>query len=50
MLEPTSHTCFDGELPVGAGEPGPVTKRIQQRFMATVRGELEQYRRWLEFT
>jgi branched-chain amino acid aminotransferase len=35
--------------PVGAGRPGPVTKRAQQLFMDTVTGKLETHREWLEF-
>jgi branched-chain amino acid aminotransferase len=35
--------------PVGAGRPGPVTKRAQQLFMDTVTGKLEAHREWLEF-
>jgi branched-chain amino acid aminotransferase len=32
---------------IGAGAAGPITKAIQQRFMATVRGELPDARGWL---
>ncbi len=39
---------LDGRA-VGAGEPGPVSKRAQQLFKETVTGELEQYRHWLDF-
>lgn len=31
------------------GEPGPVTKKIQEVFFATVRGEVEQYSAWNEY-
>lgn len=31
------------------GEPGPVTRQLQEAFFATVRGESEKYRAWLEF-
>jgi branched-chain amino acid aminotransferase len=34
---------------VGAGEPGPLTKKIQETFYATVRGEVDQYASWLEY-
>jgi branched-chain amino acid aminotransferase len=34
---------------VGAGKPGPVTKEIQEMFFATVRGEVEKYRDWLDY-
>ncbi len=30
------------------GEPGPLTKKIQEVFFATVKGEVEQYAHWLE--
>jgi branched-chain amino acid aminotransferase len=32
---------------IGKGEPGPVTKRIQEVFFRTVRGEEAKYREWL---
>lgn len=34
-------------IPVGAGAMGPVTRRIQQRFMEIVRAETEDTRGWL---
>ena len=33
---------------IGAGEPGPLTKKIQETFFAAVKGEVEQYGHWLE--
>ena len=30
------------------GEPGPITKKIQETYFATVRGEVDQYKDWLE--
>ncbi|MBA3654452.1 MAG: branched-chain amino acid transaminase [Actinobacteria bacterium] len=33
---------------VGAGGPGPVTRKIQETYFATVRGEVDQYKDWLE--
>jgi branched-chain amino acid aminotransferase len=30
------------------GDPGPVTRRIQETFFATVRGEVDRYKNWLE--
>jgi branched-chain amino acid aminotransferase len=33
---------------VGSGEPGPLTKKIQEVFFATVKGEVERYADWLE--
>jgi branched-chain amino acid aminotransferase len=32
---------------IGKGEPGPVTKRIQEIFFRAVRGEEAKYREWL---
>lgn len=34
-------------LPVGKGMRGPVTERIQQRFFALVRGEIDDRHKWL---
>lgn len=34
---------------VGSGEPGPVTKKLQETFFATVHGDVEQYRDWLDY-
>jgi len=31
------------------GEPGPITKKIQEVFFATVRGEVEKYSDWNEY-
>ena len=36
------------DRPVGAGKPGPITKEIQQTYFATVRGEVDQYKDWLD--
>jgi branched-chain amino acid aminotransferase len=33
---------------IGAGKPGPITKEIQQTYFATVRGEVDQYKEWLD--
>ena len=30
------------------GEPGPITKAIQETYFATVRGEVDQYKDWLD--
>jgi branched-chain amino acid aminotransferase len=30
------------------GEPGPITRKIQETFYATVRGQVDQYKDWLE--
>lgn len=34
---------------IGAGEPGPVTKELQDEFFAVVRGNREEYRDWLDY-
>ncbi len=34
-------------IPVGTGKAGPVTMAIQERFMQTVKGEIEDRRGWL---
>ncbi len=31
------------------GEPGPITRKIQETYAATVRGQVESYRGWLEY-
>ena len=33
---------------VGTGKPGPITKQIQQTYFATVRGEVDRYKDWLD--
>jgi branched-chain amino acid aminotransferase len=33
---------------VGTGKPGPITQAVQQTFFATVRGEVDQYKDWLD--
>jgi branched-chain amino acid aminotransferase len=30
------------------GEPGPITRRIQETFFATVRGQVDRYKDWLD--
>jgi branched-chain amino acid aminotransferase len=37
------------DRPVGPGHPGKVTKEIQQMYFATVRGEVDQYKEWLDY-
>ncbi len=34
---------------VGDGTPGPLTKQIQSTYFSAVRGELPQYRAWLDY-
>jgi branched-chain amino acid aminotransferase len=31
------------------GEPGPITRKIQETFFATVHGEVDQYKGWLDY-
>jgi branched-chain amino acid aminotransferase len=33
---------------VGTGRPGPVTTEIQRTYFATVRGEVDRYKDWLD--
>jgi len=33
---------------IGAGSPGPVTRELQQLYFATVRGEVDRYKEWLD--
>ena len=37
---------LDG-LPVGSGRPGPLTRRLQERYFALVRGERNDHAEWL---
>lgn len=46
VAEITPIRSVDGN-PVGQGERGPVTARIQQRFHAIARGEIDDHRGWL---
>lgn len=34
-------------IPVGKGEPGPVTKKLQENFLGIARGEIEDRHGWL---
>jgi branched-chain amino acid aminotransferase len=36
-------------IPVGTGRVGPMTRQLQQRFMQTVRGEIEDQHGWLAY-
>jgi len=36
------------DRPVGTGKPGAVTQQIQQTYFATVRGEVDRYKDWLD--
>jgi branched-chain amino acid aminotransferase len=31
------------------GDPGPITKAVQEMYFATVRGEVDRYKEWLEY-
>lgn len=33
---------------IGSGEPGDITRKIQEVFFAAIRGEVEAYRHWVE--
>ena len=33
---------------VGTGEPGPVTRKVQEVYFAAVRGEVDRYKDWVE--
>jgi branched-chain amino acid aminotransferase len=37
------------DRPVGDGKPGPITKEIQRTYFATVRGEVDRYKDWLDY-
>ena len=37
------------DRPVGNGKPGPITQQLQQLYFATVRGEVDQYKEWLDY-
>ena len=30
------------------GDPGPITRQVQETFFAAVRGEIDQYKDWNE--
>ena len=34
---------------VGTGEPGPITREIQETFFAAVRGKVDRYKDWLDY-
>jgi branched-chain amino acid aminotransferase len=36
------------DRPVGDGEPGPITRQLQESFFAAVRGQTDRYKDWLE--
>lgn len=36
------------DRPVGDGRPGPMTRKIQEVYMAAIRGQVDRYREWVE--
>jgi branched-chain amino acid aminotransferase len=34
---------------IGRGEPGPITRRLQEAFFRIVRGEERRYQEWLTY-
>jgi branched-chain amino acid aminotransferase len=46
--EVTPVRAIDGR-PVGPGEPGPITRKVQDLFSAAVAGKLEDHKDWLTF-
>jgi len=34
---------------IGAGKPGPVTKKLQETFMKVVKGQIKEYEHWNEY-
>ena len=47
-VEVTAIREVDGRVMSG-GQPGPITRRIQETFNQAVRGQLPEYRKWLAF-
>ena len=41
--------CSVDDREVGTGKPGPITQELQRTFFATVRGEVDQYKDWLDY-
>ena len=33
---------------VGTGDPGPITRRVQEVYFAAVRGQVDRYKDWVE--
>jgi branched-chain amino acid aminotransferase len=38
----------DGRV-IGAGTPGPITKKLQAAYFAVVKGEDAHYQKWLTY-
>jgi branched-chain amino acid aminotransferase len=34
---------------VGSGRPGPITLEVQQTYFATIRGQVDRYKDWLDY-
>ena len=47
-VEVTPIREVDGRV-IGDGQPGPITRRLQQTFNEAVRGQRAEYRKWLSF-
>ena len=41
--------CSVDRVPVGSGKPGPISRRLQQRFLAIAHGRVEDRYGWLTF-
>lgn len=39
---------IDGRI-IGSGEPGAITKKVQEKFFEIVKGENKKYSKWLEY-
>jgi branched-chain amino acid aminotransferase len=37
------------DRPVGDGKPGPITQKLKLTYFAAVRGEVDQYKDWLDY-
>ena len=35
-------------VPVGSGQPGPISKKLQDTYFKIVTGELSDYHNWLD--
>ena len=41
-------TALIADALVGKGEPGPITRKIQETYFAAVKGEIDRYKDWNE--
>lgn len=37
------------KIPIGEGKPGPITKKLQERFFAVIQGDIEDKYHWLTY-